>query len=40
LDYRKVIFLDEVEENVSEPIERTVGDLNLTEGIGMPVYKH
>ena len=40
LEYRKKIFLHEDEETVSEPIEGTVRDLNLTEGIRVPVYKH
>jgi len=40
LEYRKRIFLDEDEETVPEPTERTARDLNLTEGLPVPVYRH
>ena len=35
MEIRKQIFLEEAKEPESEPIERTMSDLNFTEGIRM-----
>jgi len=40
LEYKNKVFLDEDEETVPEPTEMTVRDLNWTEGLRVPVYRH